>query len=236
MHDELKPHLEEIKRRLIYCLIVYSFTLCIFLYFIDPIFNLLAKPILNSLPKNSHLIVTEITSSFTTPLKLSLHLSLITIIPLCLSQVWLFIRPALYKREKKAITPVVLSSICLFYLGMFFAYFLAIPLAVNFFTNIAPSNVLVMTSINSYIDFLLSMLMIFGLSFQIPIIIYTILINNIMKIETLTEKRPIIIIMAFTLGMLLTPPDVISQILLAVPMLFLFELGIMSAKYKLNRR
>jgi sec-independent protein translocase protein TatC len=169
------------------------------------------------------------------PLKLALYLSLFMIMPFVFYQIWQFISPGLYPNERKSTAPVIIASISLFYIGALFAYYIACPLALGFFVGIAPSGVAIMTDLQSYLDFVLSMLFAFGLGFQVPIISFSLIRIGILSVDQMREQRPYIIIGAFVLGMVLTPPDVISQIMLALPLWALFELGLFAAIRSLSR-
>ena len=170
-------------------------------------------------------------SPFLIPFKLVIYLSIFITIPYILYHLWSFIAPGLYSHEKKLIFPLILSSSFLFYLGASFAYFVVFPLIFVFFIGIAPTDVAIMTDIGRYLDFVIALFFAFGFSFEVPIITVLLITSGITTREKLALKRPYIIVGAFTLGMLLTPPDVISQILLALPMWLLYELGLYFSKY-----
>lgn len=216
----------ELRQRIIYCIFFIISIFGVMFYYSDIIYDLFSIPIKNQLPENSKIISTQITSTFTAPLKLAMNLSIITSMPYIIFNAWLFISPGLYKQEKKIALPFIISSIILFFLGLFFAFYIICPFALNFFMTCAPSNVTIMISINNYINFMFNIMIASGLAFQIPIIINFIIKTGISTKKELSEKRPYIIILAFILGMILTPPDVISQILLAIPIWFLFEIGL----------
>ena len=172
------------------------------------------------------MIATEVASPFLTPFKLSLVLSLFVAMPYILHQIWGFVAPGLYSNEKRVALPLLLSSILLFYAGIAFAFFVVFPLVFAFFTSVAPDGVAIMTDINRYLDFVLKLFFAFGLAFEIPIATMLLIWTGATSTESLKRKRPYVIIGCFIFGMILTPPDVISQILLAIPMWVLFELGI----------
>tara|TARA_B110000444_G_scaffold234323_1_gene244537 strand:- start:237 stop:887 length:651 start_codon:yes stop_codon:yes gene_type:complete len=190
----------------------------------------ISEPLVAHLPENSSMIATDVTSPFLTPFKLTLVLSVFAAMPFILYQVWAFVAPGLYKREKIIVVPLFLSSVFLFYAGMAFAYYLVFPLVFTFFTSASPDGVLVMTDIRSYLDFVLKLFFAFGLSFEIPVAIVILSWVGLVDPSRLGKKRPYIFVLCFSLGMLLTPPDVISQILLAIPMWLLFELGLVLSK------
>jgi sec-independent protein translocase protein TatC len=190
----------------------------------------MSDPLVANLPLNSSMIATDVTSPFLTPFKLTLVLSIFAAMPFILYQVWAFVAPGLYKREKMIVVPLFLSSVILFYAGIAFAYYLVFPLVFTFFTSVSPDGVLVMTDIRSYLDFVLKLFFAFGLSFEIPIAIIILSWMGLVDPSRLGKKRPYIFVLCFSLGMLLTPPDVISQILLAIPMWLLFEFGLVLSK------
>lgn len=227
----LFSHLLELRNRLLRIVVI---VVCVFLglvYFSNDIYTYLAIPLTSQLPEGASMIATGVATPFFTPIKLTLVLSIFITIPAILYQVWAFIAPGLYKHERKLIAPLVISSALLFYLGMAFAYYVVFPLAFSFFTSIAPQGITIATDISSYLDFVLKLFFAFGLAFEIPIATLLLCWTGITTPKKLKEKRPYIIVAAFVFGMLLTPPDVISQTLLAVPMLILFELGLLFARF-----
>ena len=200
-------------------------------YFANDIYHYLAIPLTSQLPVGSSMIATGVATPFFTPIKLTIVLSVFIAIPAILYQVWAFIAPGLYKQERKLIAPLVISSALLFYLGMAFAYYVVFPLVFSFFTNVAPEGVTIATDISSYLDFVLKLFFAFGLAFEIPIATLLLCWTGATTPQKLKDKRPYIVFSAFILGMLLTPPDIISQTLLAIPMLILFELGLFFARF-----
>lgn len=223
-------HLKELRSKLLKSL---SFILIAFIsliYFSNSIYEFVAKPLQAFLPENSSMIATEVASPFLSPLRLAFYVSLLISIPYFLNQMWSFIAPGLYKNEKKLSLMILLSSIILFYLGTIFAYFVVFPLVFNFFTSTAPEGVMVMTDIGKYLDFVLSMTFAFSFAFEIPVLIYLALWTGMTSTESLSNKRPYIIVLCFIIGMLLTPPDVISQILFAIPCWLLFEFGLLMGR------
>ncbi|MBS0288939.1 MAG: twin-arginine translocase subunit TatC [Proteobacteria bacterium] len=234
--EKYLPHLLELRKRLIHCLIAYGLVLLPLLLFSSELYHLIAQPILKTLPQGGFLIATEVTSPFTSPLKLALFTALAIIIPYCLFHAWAFISPALYFHEKRTLFPILFFSSTLFYSGMAFAHFVVCPLALSFFIHIAPKGVTVMTDMSHYLDFILMLYFAFGISFQVPIITFVLIRLGITSIETLKKQRPYIIVGAFIIGMILTPPDVVSQCLLAIPLLGLFESGLLLAKWFLPKK
>jgi len=195
--------------------------------FSNEIYLYVSEPLRQYLPASSSMIATDVTSPFLTPFKLTLVLSLFAAMPYVLYQVWAFVAPGLYKREKKIVIPLFCSSVILFYAGMAFAYYVVFPLVFMFFTSVGPEGVSIMTDIRSYLDFVLKLFFAFGISFEIPIAVVILSWMGAVDPDNLAKKRPYVFVLCFVFGMLLTPPDILSQTLLAIPMWLLFEIGIM---------
>jgi sec-independent protein translocase protein TatC len=229
--NSFTPHLLELRNRLTKILLFILIIFILLIPFSGQIYNILSIPLLNALPQGSEMIAIDVASPFLIPFKLVIYLSIFIVIPYILYHLWSFIAPGLYSHEKKLIFPLIVSSSILFYLGAAFAYFVVFPLIFVFFIGIAPTDVAVMTDIGRYLDFVIALFFAFGFSFEVPIITVLLITSGITTKEKLISKRPYIIVGAFTLGMLLTPPDVISQILLALPMWLLYELGLYSSKF-----
>lgn len=229
-------HLVEMRDRLLRVVLVVSLIFLGLFSFANDLYSLLAKPLLAHLPEGGTMIATEVASPFLTPFKLALVTSIFIAIPFILYQAWAFIAPGLYRNEKMLALPLLVSSIILFYAGMAFAYFVVFPLVFGFLTGIAPEGVAVMTDISKYLDFVLKMFFAFGVAFEVPIATIILVATGMTTPESLASKRPYIIVAAFTVGMLLTPPDVISQTLLALPMLLLFETGLFFSRMLLRKR
>ena len=223
-------HLKELRLRLIRSFIAVVVIFLPLVFFSNEIYELASSPLQALMPENSSMIATQVASPFLSPLKLSFYLSLMISIPYFFSEMWRFIAPGLFKNEKKFALGLVLSSVLLFYLGILFAYFLVFPLIFGFFTSVTPDGVKVMTDISSYLDFILTIFLAFAIAFEIPVLIFLLNWTGITSPESLAEKRPYVIVGCFILGMLLTPPDVISQTLLAVPAWFLFEVGLLLSR------
>ena len=222
-------HLIELRTRL---LRVVSGVLLVFVAlspFSNPIYSMLAGPLTRHMPAQSSMIAIDVLSPFLTPLKFTLVLAVFITIPWILYQVWAFIAPGLYQKEKRLALPVLISSTLLFYCGMAFAYFVIMPIFFAFITSTAPEGVAVMTDINRYLDFVMTIFFAFGVAFEVPVATVILVLIGIVTPEAMAAKRPYIIVGAFVVGMLLTPPDVISQTLLAVPMWLLFEIGVLFA-------
>lgn len=223
-------HILELRKRIIYCIFYIFVNFFILFYYSDIIYDIFSIPIKEQLHKGSSIIAINITSIFFVPLKLSINLTFILSYPYILLNFWFFISPGLYVHEKKIFIHFILLSCFLFFLGIFFAFFIICPFALNFFLNYSPTNVSAMISINNYLDFMFTIILISGLCFNIPILINVIIKFNIISKETFKNNRSYIIVFSFILGMFLTPPDVISQVLLSIPIILLFELGIFFSK------
>jgi len=223
-------NLIELRSRLIKCSIAVVFCFVCLIYFSNEIYQTLAEPLQAFLPASSSMIATEVASPFLTPLKLTFFVSLLISMPYSLNQVWKFIAPGMYQNEKSLSFLVMLSSLLLFYSGIIFTYFLVLPLVFSFFTSSAPEGILVMTDISRYLDFVLSMMFAFSFAFEIPVFIFLLIWSGVSSPESLSAKRPYVIIGCFTVGMFVTPPDVISQTLLAIPAWLLFEGGLIMAR------
>ena len=235
-HSEqpLIKHLFELRTTALRCIISIILITIILLPFANQIYSFIATPLIAKLPEGSSIIATEVASPFFAPFKLTLFCGIFFSIPYILYQTWSFIAPGLYINEKKLILPLLVSSSLLFYLGIFFANYAVFPILFAFLTTTAPSNITIMTDINHYLDFILKLFFAFGISFEIPIATILLIKYNFITIEKLSSNRPYIILFAFFIGMLLTPPDVISQILLAIPIWILFEIGLVLGKYFTN--
>ncbi len=204
--------------------------------FSNPIYTLLAGPLLKHMPAQSSMIAIDVLSPFLTPLKFSLVLAVFIAVPWILYQIWGFVAPGLYQQEKRLALPILASSTLLFYCGMAFAYFVIMPLFFAFITSTAPEGVAVMTDINHYLDFVLKMFFAFGVAFEVPVATVILVLAGLLTPDAMAAKRPYIVVGAFVIGMLLTPPDVISQTLLALPMWLLFEVGVFISRLLLRQR
>ena len=232
----LLSHLLELRDRLMRALIAVCAVFVPCAYFANDIFEFAARPLLAQLPKGGSLIATSVMSPFTTPFKLSFMVSLFIAIPYVLYQVWGFVAPGLYRNEKRFAMPLLLSSIVLFYAGVAFAYFLVFPVMFQFFAATTPAGVQMMTDINNYLDFALTMFFAFGVAFEMPIAVVLLVITGIVSVEKLTAARGYVIIGIFVIAAILTPPDALSQTLMAVPMWLLYELGVIFARIMTRNR
>lgn len=204
--------------------------LCL-LPFASQTYQLLSKPLRAQLPESSSMIATDVTATFMAPFKLNFFIALLIAMPFILYQLWAFIRPALYLKEKKLALPLLISSIVLFYAGIAFAYLIALPSILHFFISVSPDTVAPMTDINSYLAFCLKLFLVFGFTFEIPIITLLLIIIGVVSTQILVEKRRFIVVGCFFIAMFVTPPDALSMIMLAVPMWLLFELGLVAGKW-----
>ena len=226
----LVEHLTELRSRLLYALMSVLIIFLPLFYFANEIYIYISEPLRMFLPEGTNMIATEVASPFLTPFKLTLVLSIFIAMPYILHQIWSFIAPGLYVNEKRIATPLLISSIVLFYTGIAFAFYVVFPLVFGFFTSVAPEGVTVMTDINRYLDFVLKLFFAFGVAFEIPIATVLLIWTGATTPQSMAAKRPYVIVACFVVGMLLTPPDVISQVLLALPMWLLFEAGIIFSK------
>ncbi|MBH97605.1 MAG: twin-arginine translocase subunit TatC [Rhodospirillaceae bacterium] len=226
----LVSHLVELRSRLIRsALAVFLIFLCL-IPFAEELFTLVATPLMDRLPENATMIATQVASPFLTPFKTSLFVAVFLAMPVILYQAWRFVAPGLYRKEKKFAFPLVTSSIILFYSGVAFAYFVVFPLMFAFFAAVSPEGVTMMTDISAYLDFILTIFFAFGLAFEVPIATVMLVWSGLVSVETLGKARAYVFLGAFVMGMLLTPPDAISQTLLAVPVYLLYESGLILAK------
>jgi sec-independent protein translocase protein TatC len=232
----LISHLVELRTRILLMLAGVIVVFACLAPFSNRIYTALAGPLLAHLPQDSSMIAIDVVSPFLTPVKLSLALALFIAVPWVLYQAWAFIAPGLYRREKRLVVPLLVSSTALFYSGMAFAYFVILPIFFAFITGTAPEGVAVMTDINRYLSFILTLFFAFGVAFEVPVATIILTLLGITTPDDLVSKRPYIIVGAFVVGMLLTPPDVISQTLLALPMWVLFEIGVLLSRILLKRR
>jgi len=227
----LLAHLLELRRRLLHCLLVLVVLFLPLSYFANDIYHLLASPLLAVLPAGTHMIATAVSTPFLVPLKLTLLVVVLLALPYLLWQLWGFVAPALYRHEQRLLIPLLLGSNLLVYAGFAFAYWVVLPLIFRFMIGTLPAGVSMATDISSYLDFVLTMFFSFGAAFQLPLVVAILCRTGITSVETLKQKRPHFIVLAFIVGMLLSPPDVLSQTLLAVPLCLLFEAGLLLARW-----
>lgn len=223
----LIEHLLELRDRVLRTVLVVLLLFLVLLPFANDIYHAMAKPLLDVMPKGTTMIATQVASTFLAPMKLTAWLSLFITIPYVLYQAWGFVAPGLYNHEKRLALPIIVSSVLLFYAGMAFAYFVVFPLVFGFFTTTAPEGVQVMTDIDAYLSFVLMLFLAFGIAFETPVVVTLLVVMGMASTESLRKSRPYVIVAAFVVGMLLTPPDVISQLLMAIPICLLFEAGLL---------
>lgn len=226
----LLSHLVELRDRVVRMVLAVLVIFLSLFYWANEIYVYLAEPLTQHLPEGSNMIAIDVASPFLTPFKLVLMLSVFLAMPVILYQIWAFIAPGLYANEKRLAGPLLVSSILLFYAGVAFAYYVVFPLVFGFFTSIGPEMVSISTDIGRYLDFVLALFFGFGLAFEVPIATIILVAIGVTTPKKLSEKRPYVIVGAFILGMLLTPPDVISQVLLALPVWLLFEAGLIASR------
>ncbi|MEG3111290.1 MULTISPECIES: Sec-independent protein translocase subunit TatC [unclassified Pantoea] len=231
----LISHLIELRKRLLNCIIAVLVIFLALIYFANDIYHLVASPLISQMPAGASMIATDVASPFFTPIKLTIIVSVFFAVPVILYQVWAFIAPALYRHERKLVMPLLFSSTLLFYIGVAFAYFIVFPLAFGFFAKTAPQGVTIATDITNYLDFVMTLFMAFGVAFEVPVAIVLLCWTGITNPDDLRKKRPYILVGAFVVGMLLTPPDVFSQTLLAIPMYCLFEVGVFFSRYYVGK-
>jgi sec-independent protein translocase protein TatC len=222
-------HLIELRNRLAYALSAVGIVFLALVPFANDVYGLIARPLMAVMPEGMSMIATEVASPFLTPLKFTLAAAVTITIPFLLYQVWAFVAPGLYKHEKRMAMPLLVSSVLLFYAGMAFAYFVVFPTVFQLFVRILPPGVKMMTDIKAYLDFVFSMFFAFGIAFEVPVAVVILSWAGIVNPESLAEKRPYVLVGVFVVAAVLTPPDIASQLLLAVPMYILFEAGLFVA-------
>ena len=230
-HTGFVGHLIELRNRLMKALLSILLIFIGLVYFANDIYDFIAAPLIANLPSTATMIATDVTSPFFAPFKLTLFVALFAAIPMILHQVWSFIAPGLYQHEKRMLMPILASSILLFYSGIAFCYFVVLPIILGFFTSTGPDMITLAPDISSYLGFALKLFFAFGIAFEIPVAIMLLCWSGATTTKSLKEKRPYIVVGVFVIAMFLTPPDVLSQTLLALPMLLLFELGLILAAF-----
>ena len=226
----LLSHLVELRTRLIRAAAAVLVIFIALVPFAERVFTLVATPLMERLPEGATMIATQVASPFLTPFKMCLFVALFLAMPVVLYQAWQFVAPGLYRQEKRFAFPLLFASIVLFYTGVSFAYFVVFPLMFSFFAAVSPEGVTMMTDIASYLDFILTIFFAFGLAFEVPIVTVMLVWSGLVSTQTLKKARPFVFLGAFVAGMLLTPPDAISQTLLAVPVYLLYESGLILAR------
>jgi len=232
----LISHLIELRTRLVKASVSVLIVFICLVPFAQELFSAVADPLIDQLPEGSSMIATQVASPFLTPFKTTLFVALFFAMPVVIYQIWAFVAPGLYRKEKSFAIPLVVSSIVLFYCGISFAYFIVFPLMFAFFNSVTPEGVQMMTDISSYLDFILTIFFAFGIAFEVPIATVMLVATGMTSPESLKKKRPYVFLGAFVAGMFLTPPDVISQTLIAVPIYLLFEAGILMSQLMLRNK
>jgi sec-independent protein translocase protein TatC len=232
----LVEHLTELRDRLLRSIGAVLLAFLSLIWFANPIYQFVSEPLRRFLPEGATMIATQVASPFLAPFKLTLIVAALAAMPYVLYQAWAFVSPGMYQHEKRFAVPLLVSSVFLFYAGVAFAYFVVCPMVFGFFTSVSPEGVSVMTDINSYLDFVLTMFFAFGFAFEVPVATVLLVWTGITTPEALVAKRPYIVVGCFVLGMLLTPPDVFSQTMLAVPMWMLFEAGVVASRAVVRER
>ena len=230
--DSISNHLLELRSRLLKVVIFFVVLTIVGIPFASQIYDFVAAPMISLLPDGSSMIATQVTSPFMAPIKLVLYVALLFSMPWLFYQAWMYISPGLYKKEKKFAGPLMLSTVVLFFSGVSFAFFVVCPIIFKFFIGMAPESILVMTDISQYLGFIFKLVFAFGIAFEIPIATVLLINSGITSKKSLVKARPYLIVLFLAIGMLLTPPDVFSQLFLAVPMWVLFEIGIIFSKNK----
>lgn len=230
--ESVSSHLLELRTRLIRVLFFMGILSLATIPFASEIYAYVASPLLDILPTGSMMIATQVTSPFMAPLKLVLFSALLITMPYLFYEIWMFMSPGLYKNEKSFVAPLMISTIFLFSSGVAFAYFVVCPIIFKFFIGVAPESIVVMTDISEYLNFVIKLIFAFGIAFEIPVATFLLIRAGIVQKETLVKARPYLIILFFVIGMLITPPDIFSQLFLAIPMWMLFEIGLLVSKDK----
>lgn len=226
----ITEHLIELRRHLIHIFLAVIVIFLALAGFARDIYDIFSAPLVGLLPKNSTMIATDITSSFLAPIKLTLYVAMFLAMPYILYQIWSFVAPGLYKHEKRLAIPVLLSSVVLFYTGIAFAYYVVLKSVLAFFIKFSPDSVLPMTDIESYLNFVLKLFLVFGVTFEIPVLTLLLVLAGVVSVKNLEDKRRYIIVACFGISAIVTPPDGLSMVLLAIPMWLLFELGLVLAR------
>ena len=229
--ESFLSHLVELRNRLIRILLAIGLVfLCLFPWAKD-LYALLAQPLLATLPKGGQMIATDVVGVFMVPMKVALMVAFLVALPYILYQVWAFVAPGLYAHEKRLALPLVLASVVLFFVGMAFAYFVVFPAVFGFMAKMAPEGVAWMTDIEKYLSFVMGSFIAFGVTFEVPVVVIVLVRMRIVELATLVSWRPYVIVGAFVIGAIFTPPDVVSQLMLAIPLCLLYELGMLLARF-----
>jgi sec-independent protein translocase protein TatC len=234
LEQGLFSHLLELRSRLIKAIVAVLVVLVALVPFANRLYALLAEPLVALLPQGAHLIATEVASPFITPLKLAFYTALFIAMPVVLYQLWAFVSPGLYKHEKRLARPLLVAALVLFYIGCAFAYFLVLPAAFRFLTAVTPQGVEMMTDITHYLDFVMLMFFAFGLCFEVPVAVVILAAVGVVDLDKLRKGRRYAMVGAFAIAAVVTPPDITSMIMLAIPMCLLYELGVLAVRWLLK--
>jgi sec-independent protein translocase protein TatC len=229
-------HLIELRSRLLKAVAAVLLILLPLIFFANKLYGWLALPLIKHLPRGGTMIATEVASPFLTPLRLAFFVALFIGMPIVLYQLWAFVAPGLYRQEKRLAVPILVSAVVLFYIGCAFAYFLVLPAVFTFMTHVAPAGVTVMPDIGHYLDFVLMLFLAFGLCFEVPVVLVILVALGVVTPAQLAGSRRYAVVGAFVIAAILTPPDVLSQTMLAVPMCLLYEVGIFGARWLINNK
>ena len=232
----LIEHLLELRRRLLWVLGVWLLCFIVMVPFAQKIYTFMAEPLLVNLPAGNHMIATEVIAPFFVPIKVTLMASFIITLPHSLYQIWAFVAPGLYRHEKRLIMPLLIASLLLFALGMTFAYYLVFPIIFKFLTSMTPAGVTMATDIDKYLSFVLGMFVAFGVTFEVPILVILLNRMGIVSVTQLKRARAYVVVGAFVVAAIVTPPDVLSQTLMALPLILLYEIGIVACRYLGNNK
>ena len=230
--ESISNHLLELRTRLLRVIILFGILVIAGIPFAAEIYSFVAAPLISMLPDGSSMIATEVASPFMAPIKLVIYVALLFSMPWLFYQAWMFISPGLYKNEKRFTAPLMLSTIILFFTGVSFAFFIVCPIIFKFFIGMAPDSIQIMTDISQYLSFIFKLVFSFGIAFEIPVATILLVKNGIASKSSLAKARPYLIVLFLVIGMLLTPPDIFSQLFLAIPMWILFELGLLLSRDK----
>ena len=230
--ESISNHLLELRTRLLRVIILFGILVIAGIPFAAEIYSFVAAPLISMLPDGSSMIATEVASPFMAPIKLVIYVALLFSMPWLFYQAWMFISPGLYKNEKRFTAPLMLSTIILFFTGVSFAFFIVCPIIFKFFIGMAPDSIQIMTDISQYLSFIFKLVFAFGIAFEIPIATILLVKSGIASKSSLAKARPYLIVLFLVIGMLLTPPDIFSQLFLAIPMWILFELGLLLSRDK----
>ena len=228
--DQTQPlveHLLELRRRLVYAAMGVALCFIAIVPFAQQLYAFVAQPLMSVLPENTSMIATDVVAPFFVPIKVAMMAAFLVTLPNTLYQIWAFVAPALYQNEKRLIAPLILSSVTLFFSGMAFCYFLVFPVMFKFFAGVTPLGVSMATDIDKYLSFILTLFLAFGITFEVPVAVILLNRMGVVPLETLQAARPYVIVISFILAAIFTPPDILSQLLLAIPMIVLYELGVL---------